>query len=244
MTSIISIIPARSGSKGVPGKNIAELGGYPLIAYSIAASKLAGVDRVIVSTDSGEYAEIATRFGAEVPFIRPAELSNDQSTDYEFMLHAMNWMHENEVEVPEYWLHLRPTTPMRDPVIIKAAIDLFVQIHDASSLRSGHIAPETPFKWFMKDSMGYFKGLREDLTPERVNLPRQKFPPVYMPNGYIDIVKASHVLNSSTLHGEKMLVFETPPAAEIDTAEDFDYVDYQMKKGTSPLFEYMAGKIS
>ena len=80
--NLIAIIPARSGSKGVPDKNIKLLGGYPLIAYSIAAAKLAGIERVLFSTDSEQYAKIATRFGAEVPFLRPAELSVDNSTDY------------------------------------------------------------------------------------------------------------------------------------------------------------------
>lgn len=73
MNDIISIIPARSGSKGVPGKNLSILHGYPLLAYSIAAAKLAGVSRVLVSTDSKEYAEIATYYGADAPFLRPAE---------------------------------------------------------------------------------------------------------------------------------------------------------------------------
>ena len=82
----IAIIPARSGSKGVPDKNINLLGRYPLIAYSIAAAKLAGIPRVIVSTDSEQYAEFAKRYGAEVPFLRPVELSEDNSTDYDLSL--------------------------------------------------------------------------------------------------------------------------------------------------------------
>jgi len=240
----IVLIPARSGSKGVPGKNIAQLKGHPLIAYSIAAAKLAGVERVLISTDSKEYAEIARYYGAEVPFLRPAELSTDRSTDYEFMRHAMEWIRDNEGIEPEYWLHIRPTTPLRDPIILKQAIKAIKNHPQATSLRSGHEAPESPFKWLMKNEKGYFMGLCEDLTPEKVNLPRQSFPPVYVPNGYVDIVRISHVLKNTTLHGDKMLVFETPPVAEIDTKEDFEYVDYKMKNISSPLTEYLSRTIS
>ena len=98
--NVIAIIPARSGSKGVPGKNIALLGGYPLIAYSIAAAKLSGIDRVLVSTDSEEYALITRRYGAETPFVRPDEISSDQSTDFEFMRHAIDWMIRARMDSP------------------------------------------------------------------------------------------------------------------------------------------------
>jgi CMP-N,N'-diacetyllegionaminic acid synthase len=237
--NVIAIIPARSGSKGVPGKNIARLGKHPLLAYSIVAAKLAGIKRVWISTDSEKYAEIAKRYGGEVPFLRPTEISNDRSTDFEFMRQAMDWMDQNENTVPEYWLHLRPTTPLRDPKILKEAFELIQSNPKASSLRSGHEEPESPFKWFLKDDEGFFKGLREDLTPEKVNMPRQTFPKMYNPDGYVDIVRSSHVLHSTTLHGEKMLVFESPQCDEIDTKEDFEFLEYQFRKYGSPLQNYL-----
>ena len=113
MNEILAIIPARCGSKGVKNKNIKKLAGHPLLAYSIAAAKLAGIDYVIVSTDSKYYAEIANNYGAQVPFIRSSQISKDNSTDYEFMYHAMHWVKENKEFCPEYWVHLRPTTPIR-----------------------------------------------------------------------------------------------------------------------------------
>ena len=237
--NVLAIIPARSGSKGVPGKNIALLGGHPLIAFSIAAAKLAGIERVLVSTDSEEYASVAMRYKAEIPFMRPAEISSDQSTDFEFIRHAMDWMIQNENSAPEYWLHLRPTTPLRDPQILKNALEMIQQNPEASSLRSGHEAPQSPFKWFLKDDEGFFKGLRENLTPEKVNLPRQTFNKVYIPNGYADIVRSSHVLHNTTLHGKKMLVFESPQCAEIDTKEDFEYLAYQFRTNGSQLQTYL-----
>ena len=94
---LYAIIPARSGSKGVPNKNIKLLGGIPLFAFSIIAAKMiTKVDRVIVSTDSREYAEIAIKFGADVPFLRPEEISSDKSSDFDLFFHAINWLKEKE----------------------------------------------------------------------------------------------------------------------------------------------------
>jgi N-acylneuraminate cytidylyltransferase len=126
MSDTIAIIPARSGSKGVPDKNIRSLGGQSLIAYSIQAGLLAkNVDRVIVSTDSESYAAIAKECGAEVPFLRPAEISTDSSTDYEFVKHALDWLKTSEGKMPEFIVHLRPSTPLRDPAVVSAAVEAF-----------------------------------------------------------------------------------------------------------------------
>ena len=241
---MIAIIPARSGSKGVPGKNIKLLGGIPLFAFSIIAAKMMpSVSRVIVSTDSEEYAQIAKANGAEVPFLRPNEISGDKSTDFDLFLHALNWFKENENLIPEYILHLRPTTPLRNPQIMEEAVKLFLENKNlASSLRSGHSAPESPYKWFLKDENNYFKGLRDDLTPEKVNLPRQSFPSVYIPDGYIDILKSSVILDSGTLHGDKMLVFESPFCVEVDTKDDFEYLEFQIQKEGSPIINFHNNK--
>ena len=238
--TMIAIIPARSGSKGVPGKNIKLLGGIPLFAFSIIAAKMMpSVSRVIVSTDSEEYAQIAKDYGAEVPFLRPNEISGDKSTDFDLFSHALNWFKENEDVIPDFILHLRPTTPLRDPKIMEAAIKLFLENNEkSSSLRSGHIAPESPYKWFLKDQDNYFVGLRDDLTPEKVNLPRQSFPSVYIPNGYIDILKSSVIFNTGTLHGDKMLVFESPFCVEVDTKDDFEYLEFHIQKEGSTILNF------
>ena len=236
---IIAIIPARSGSKGVPGKNIALLGGHPLIAFSIAAAKMAGINRVWLSTDSEEYSLLAKQYGAETPFIRPAKISTDQSTDFDFMRHAMEWMAQHENNVPEYWLHLRPTTPMRETEFLIEALKTIKEHPEASSLRSGHEASESPFKWFLKSEVGFYRGLKEGMTPEQANQPRQLFPTVYVPDGYVDIVRSSHVLHNTTLHGEKMLIYESPQCTEIDTQEDFEFLEFQFQKHGSQLRNYL-----
>jgi CMP-N,N'-diacetyllegionaminic acid synthase len=123
MAGVIAIISARAGSKSILDKNIASLINHPLIAFSIAAAKLSRkINRVIVSTDSEQYAKIAIKYGAEVPFIRPREFATDSSTDRDFLVHTMEWCNENELQTAEYWVHLRPTTPLRDPVLINKSI--------------------------------------------------------------------------------------------------------------------------
>ena len=238
--NIVSIIPARGGSKGVPGKNIKMLAGYPLIAYSIAASKLSKkIERTLISTDSLEISDISKRFGAEVPFMRPAELAQDKSSDFDFMLHALQWFRDNEKNIPAYWVHLRPTTPLRSPDIIDAAINDILADEKATSLRSGHKAPESPFKWFIKGGEGYFEPLAGNLTSDKANAPRQDFPIAYVPDGYVDVLKASLVLESNLLHGHRMIAFESPFCTEVDTPEDFDYLEYEIKKKGSVLLDYL-----
>ena len=236
MSNIIAIIPARSGSKSVPSKNIKHLSGHPLIAYSIAAAKLSKkIDRVIVSTDSKEYALIAEEYGAEVPFIRPDEYSTDKSTDRGFLIHAMQWFQDNEINLPEYWVHLRPTTPLRVIKVIDNAIDEILKDKSSTSLRSGHKAPESPLKWFTKEN-NYFKGL---VLGEDFNLPKEAFEQVFIPDGYVDILKASYVMNNKMIHGHNMIGFESPVCSEIDSLEEFEYIQYQINKTDSDLLNYL-----
>ena len=120
----IALIPARSGSKGVKHKNIKILQGFPLLAYSIAAAKMTqGIDRVIVTTDSKKYADIAKKYGAETPFLRPKLISKNKSSDLEFFEHCIEWLIVNENYVPDNIIHLRPTTPIRDPKLVSEAIN-------------------------------------------------------------------------------------------------------------------------
>ena len=236
MNNVIAIIPARSGSKSLIDKNIKLLSGHPLIAYSIAIVKLSQkIDRVIVSTNSQGYADIAKQYGAEVPFMRPDKYSTDAATDKGFLVHAMNWIKENEGRLPEYWVHLRPTTPLRSVEIVDSAINEIMQSQDATSLRSGHKAPESPLKWFVKDNC-YFKGLADG---EDYNLPKEAFKQVYIPDGFVDIVKSSFVMKNKEIHGDKMIGFESPVCTEVDSLEEFEYIQYQLDKNGSELLDYL-----
>jgi len=238
--NIYAIIPARGGSKGVPGKNLRLLAGYPLIAYSIAAAKLSDrISRAIVSTDSQEIAEVSRRFGAETPFLRPAAFAGDSSGDAEFMRHVLDWFKENEITVPQYLAHLRPTTPFRNPRLVDAAIELIISKPEATSMRSAHPAPESPFKWFLRGPEGFFSGIIPHYSNDDLNKPRQSFPEVYVPDGYIDIINSRSFLSTGLLHGSKMLAFVSPTCHEVDAPEDFDYLEFEIKRHGSVLLNYL-----
>jgi CMP-N-acetylneuraminic acid synthetase len=240
MRDVVALIPARGGSKGVPRKNIIPLGGYPLIAYPIAAALLSKhISRVIVSTDDEEIASVARAFGAEVPFMRPAELAQDNSTDLSFVEHAIGWLRANEGEVPEYLVELRTTTPLRKPEDIDAAVELFKAAPEATSLRSAHEIHESPYKLFGIEN-GYYAGLYpDDPRPEYYNLPRQTFPPVYQPNGYVDILKASFIEKNHNQHGNKMLPYITSDNGEIDTLNDLTFVQFRLERNTWEILEWL-----
>lgn len=220
---VVAIIPARSGSKGIPDKNIQNLGGFPLIAYTIGAACLSReISRVIVSTDSPKYAEIAKSYGAEVPFLRPFELSTDSSTDMEFMQHAISWLYQREGTVPEYFVHLRITCPFRDPEYIDEAIRKLKEHPEATCLLSGtkETSILTPYKWLKKDGE-YYRSIFFHHNDD-ANLPRQWYPDVYIPNIYVDILKAKTIIEQNELHGKKMLAVESPATLDIDTWQDFE----------------------
>ena len=236
MKKFIGIIPARTGSKSIIDKNILKLGDHPLIAYSIAAAQIStNINRVIVSTDSEKYREIAKRYGAEVPFLRPKNFAEDTSVDRDFFLHAINWFKVNEKKSPEFFVHLRPTTPLREPEVINQAIKSFLANEEATSLRSAHLAPESPMKWFTKDDI-YFKGF---VDKELSNLPKESFKKTYIPNGYVDIVRSSIVEDNYEIHGSKILGFETKVTNEVDSLEEFEYISFQLKTNGSVLKNYL-----
>jgi CMP-N-acetylneuraminic acid synthetase len=239
---ICGLIPAREGSKGIPHKNIIDLEGHPLIAYSIALAKLSKhINRVVVSTDSEEIAKIALKYGAEVPFLRPKKFATDKSTDLEFVEHALGWFEKNEGRIPDYLVHLRPTTPLRDPQIVDKAIRLMVNNRGATALRSVHETRESPYKLLGMEN-GYLVGLfPNDPRVEYYNLPRQAFPPVYQPNGYVDILESENILKTGRLHGEKTLGFVTEDVGELDRMEDIERIQYFLKRKEYIIYEYLRG---
>ncbi|MFA5139660.1 MAG: acylneuraminate cytidylyltransferase family protein [Elusimicrobiota bacterium] len=238
--NIIAIIPARGGSKGIRNKNLSLLGGYPLVAYAIAAARLSRrIRRTIVSTDSREIAETARRFGAEVPFMRPRRFARDDSPDLEWVRHALDWLRREEGGMPDLLVHLRPTTPLREPRIIDAAIARLAARPEATSMRSAHPVAETPVKWFRLRGGGYFKGLLPGYTIEQLNLPRQAFPTVYVPDGYVDVLRPSYISRTGRLHGPQMLGFISPVCHEVDAPEDLDFLRYVVGDGKHVLTHHL-----
>lgn len=236
---IYAIIPARSGSQTVKDKNIAMLHGFPMLAYSIAVAKvIPQISRVIVSTDSEEYAQIAKKFGAEVPFIRPAEISGSKATDIQFMKHAIQWFEENEGFLPELWVHLRPTTPLREPEKVKSAIIKMQQDPTADSLRSGHKTTLCPFKWFWRDEDGYFQTVN-GITLDEANGPRQSFPQIYIPDGYVDILSTKCIIEKNVMHGDKMISYISPETVDIDQIHDLIKLRSEPLKLDDVVYRYL-----
>ena len=234
MSEVIALIPARSGSKGVVNKNKLLLGNHPLIAWSIlAAKKSQSIDRIIVSTDSEEYAKIAIQYGAEAPFLRPEKISSDTSTDYELILHALDWLLDNDDE-PKYIAHIRPTTPFRNPILIDSAVTLFKNSNQATALRSAHEMSESAYKNFEISSEGQFQRVGAyDTELDSANHARQQFPTTFQPNGYIDILSTQFIRSNGIIHGNWVLPFITPVALEVDTEDDFAFLEYQLKLNPS-----------
>ena len=234
MNRITAVIPARGGSKGVPGKNIKNLNGFPLIAYSIVACKLCDqIDRVVVSTDSKEIADVAKYYGADVPFMRPSKYAQDNSKDYDVLKHFFDLIDVEEVA------YMRPTTPLRNPNQLSEHINFFFHNREKmSGLRSMHELPEPPYKVF-KIENGFCKGFFKDYKgiKDYTNLPRQTFPKGYQPNGYIDICKREQVYSSESAFGTKIMPAITENVTEVDMEYEFKLLEFQLSLNGSPLLE-------
>lgn len=223
---VIAIIPARSGSKGIKDKNIVDVCGFPMIAYSIIAARMCReISRIIVSTDSENYAEIAKRYGAEIPFLRPKEIAGSASQDIEYLSHALQCLGEKEGKVPEFVVLLRPTTPIRDIELIRQAIAVIREKATASAVVSVHAAKECPYKWMTIGNEGYLESPFYGMKPDDVNLPRQSFNKVWIPDGYVDVLKAETILKEGSVYGERAIPFFIPQEViDIDHIEDLERI--------------------
>ena len=232
---ISALIPARGGSKGVPRKNIKSLGKRPLIAYSIAACCLSKyIDKVYVSTEDAEIANIAEEYGAEVPFIRPEEYAADDSTDQDVLWHFFQNVQVNDLAF------IRPTTPLRDPTYLDDAIEkYFQQRRDLTSMRSVHEIPESPYKLY-KIENGYFQSFFDEYKgcSDYVNLPRQHFPKAYQPNGYIDIVRRD-IVESGTTFGNRVVPYITNYVAEVDFPHQFELLQSEIETKGHKILDYL-----
>lgn len=201
---IVALIPARGGSKGVPRKNVMKIGGKPLIAYSILQAQASRrINRVIVSTDDEEIAQVSRDWGAEVPFMRPAEYAQDLSPDIDVFRHALTWLKERENYDPAMVVHLRPTGPARQVEIIDQAIDLLGQHPEADAVRSVSVAMQTPYKMWRINHLGMLEPLfRLPSVPDCQSLPRQQLPLAYWQNGYVDVVRPRAVLLKRSMWGD------------------------------------------
>jgi YrbI family 3-deoxy-D-manno-octulosonate 8-phosphate phosphatase len=223
---ILALIPARGGSKGIPRKNIRLFAGQPLIAYSIAAGLQAQTKmRVIVTTDDDEIAEVARGCGAETPFLRPAELARDRTTDLPVFQHALRWLAEHEDYHPRVVVHLRPTTPIRPPDLVDRSVALLLAHPEADSVRGITPAHQNPFKMWLMD--GEDKPIHPVTTvpgiEEPYNSPRQILPTAYSHTGLIDTIRPATILEMNSMSGQTILpiLFDPSYDADLDTPEDW-----------------------
>ena len=227
--SVIALIPARGGSKGIPRKNLAPLAGKPLIAWTIeAALGSKNVRRVIVSTDDPEIAKVARQHGAEVPFLRPPDLAADEAGALGVALHALDWLGENAGEEPEYLLLLQPTSPLRMTADIDAAIDL-ARTRGADAVLGVCEAEPHPFLARRVDE----SGVLSDFIPlAEKPVRRQDFPEAYVLNGALYLNRSASLRASRTFQppGALALVMPRERSLDIDTPLDLRLAEALLKK--------------
>lgn len=233
--NILAIIPARGGSKGLPNKNILPMLGHPLIAYSVKAAKDSSyINRVIVSTDSEQIAEIARSYGAEIPFMRPDEYAQDLSTDLEVFRHALQWLKEKEGYVPDYVIQLRPTSPVRQAQIIDQCIERMLRNPQADSLRIVTPSPITPYKmWTLVDEeQPMLPLLSVDGVKEPYNEPRQRLPKTYWQIGTLDVIRSHVIIDENSMSGDVIMphIVENVFAVDIDDLSGFQKAEEVISK--------------
>lgn len=217
---MIALVPARGGSKGLPGKNIKVLNGKPLIAWTIeAALGSRRIDRVIVSTDDEAIAAVGRSFGGEVPFLRPSELAQDDSLAIDNYLYTIGRLNQEYNLQTDAFAVLQPTSPLRLPEDIDAAADLFVQ-QEADSVVSvrelGHPAAWT--KIIRPDGT-----LQDYFNTEEFAKNRQAYEPVYVPNGAIFVLRYSLLRKNYTYYSEKTFPYIMPRERSVDIDSEFDF---------------------
>jgi len=229
---IVALVPARGGSKSIPGKNIKPLGGMPLLAYSIAAGLQAQlVQRVLVSTDSADIADVARTWGAEVPFLRPADLAEDGTTDFPVFEHALHWLAENEGYRPDIIVQLRPTLPFRAPGLVDSAIRALLENPEADSVRGVTPSGQNPYKMW-RIEQGTLRPLLQTEWPEPYNMPRQALPETYWQTGQIEVIRRETILQKKSLTGDIILPCIISPeyAIDLDNLYQWEFAEQVLEK--------------
>jgi len=225
---ILSIIPARGGSKSIPLKNIQLVAGKPLIAWTIeSALRCPLLSKIVVSTDDLQIANIALDSGAEVPFLRPPELAQDNTPGIDPILHAIRWLDEHDGYRPDYVMVLQPTSPLRETQDIEAAIQLAIK-KQADSIVSVSQVAHHPYwtKTVLADGR-----LTDFLSLDHAYVRRQDLPPVYALNGAIYLARRDVLLERQTWYTDHTYAYIMPPerSLDIDTPWDLYLADSILK---------------
>ena len=221
---IWAFIPARSGSKSIKDKNLVILKKKPLIAHSLLTAKNCRlIDKIVFSSDSRRYFNIAKKFANFLFHFRNKKISLDNSTDFEVF---SNFVENYKNPLPKFFIHLRPTTPFRNPKLLTKIIKHFIKNEEKyTSLRSVSLMSNPTYKSVIIKKNKLFSPVIKSYSLDKINNPRQKYPNTYMPNGYIDIIKTKSIL-SGFLHGNKTMPYINKSfVSDIDDFNDLKIAD-------------------
>lgn len=231
---VYALIPARGGSKRVPGKNIKLLCGKPLLAWSVdEAKKSRFISKIIVSTDDSEIADVAKHSGAEVPFLRPKEIAGDMTPDLPVFEHVLKWCRDSGQPMPDILVHLRATGPLRTVADIDKGIELLIQHPEYDSVRAVIPTPLHPLKTYRLEGDTLQSYIPDTVSgmKEPYNQPVQALPKAYAAVGYFSAIWSKTILQKQSMTGERMLgyVVSADNATDIDTPLDFLVAEERMK---------------
>ena len=222
MPNAIALIPARSGSERVPDKNIRSLAGHPLLAYAIASARQAGIfDRIVCSTDSGKVAEVAQRYGADIPFLRPAKLATSTSPDIEWITHALAALNEHY----DLFAIVRATNPFRGPDVLQRGLEQLLATPEADSIRAVELVKQHPGKMWVLEG----KTMRPLLDQSQLDVAwhagqYQALPEIYVQNSALEIAWTRVVSQTGTREGRVVAPYLTRgyEGFNIDDEDDWD----------------------
>ncbi|HHH39532.1 MAG TPA: acylneuraminate cytidylyltransferase family protein [Sedimenticola sp.] len=223
--NVVALIPARSGSKRVPDKNVRRLAGHPLLAYTVSAALESGVfDRVLVSTDSPRYREIARHYGAEVPFLRPESLGGDHSPDIGWVRHALGWL-AAEGRRPDCFSILRPTSPFRTAGTIRRAWGAFRDADGVDSLRAVEKCQQHPGKMWvvqgdtMTPLLPFFHAEGDPWHSSQY----PTLPEIHVQNASLEIAWSRVVFEQHSIAGHRLMPFLTRGHEGFDLNSEYDW---------------------
>jgi len=225
--TILALIPARGGSKGLPGKNIKLLNGKPLIAYSInSALSAKRISKTVVSTDDKTIADISKKHGAEVPFMRPENLASDTASSRDVIIHTLDFFKQAMVEF-DYLVLLQPTSPFRKEGDIDQAIDTAIETNADLVVSAFETSSNPYYVLFEENENGHLKTSKSGTFTRRQDCPK-----VYELNGSIYVFKTEALRQNNDLKFDKTVKFLMDKAysVDIDTIEDFEYAEYLLQK--------------
>jgi N-acylneuraminate cytidylyltransferase/CMP-N,N'-diacetyllegionaminic acid synthase len=232
MSKVLGLITARGGSKGIPGKNITLLGDKPLIAWTIESALNASViDKLVVSTDSKQIADVSKDWGAEVPFVRPLELSGDNSPHIDVLIHAVMWLRENADYFPDYVMLLQPTSPFRTTDDIEKSARLAFE-SDADCIISVQESLSHPYTMTQITDNNMFSGFLMSAHQRDEYQNRQTRPQFYSLNGAIYLIKVDVLLETNTIYPDFTMTYMMPEerSLDIDTAWDLNIANLVMEQ--------------